>query len=171
MKRLLYRIAFGGIALSLLGASVSAQRADVLPPQRRVATVEQATVILDRGGDKALPDDLNNPFFPDSFKPKPNAPPPVPTAPGEPVVVPPTGPSNDYDLLETIAPELNPSGTMILGGQPLLLFGQKKIRVGDQLPIIYQGKRYTLTISDIESSFFTIRLGEAEYTRPIKNDN
>ncbi|MCF3649981.1 hypothetical protein [Synoicihabitans lomoniglobus] len=171
MRPLNIRIILGALALGLLGTAGWAQRADVLPPQRRVATVEQAVHMLDRGGDESLPDDLNNPFFPNSMKPKPNAPAPAPAAPGEPEVVQPTGPSNDYDLLETIAPELNPSGTMILGGQPLLLFGQKKIRVGDQLPIIYQGKRYTLTISDIESSFFTIRLGEAEYTRPIKNDN
>jgi hypothetical protein len=83
----------------------------------------------------------------------------------------PRGPSSNFELLETIAPQINPSGTLTLGGQPLLLFGQKKIREGGELPILYAGQRYTLVISAIGTSSFTLRLGEAEYTRPIKTDN
>ena len=145
-------------------APLFGQRADVLPSSRRIKTVEQAVALADRAPAAALPGDLNSPFYPNSLKPKEQ--PQAADSGGVAVVF--SGPSSNYELLELIAPELTPSGTMVLGGEPLLLFGQKKIRVGGELPIIYEGKRYTLVVSAIESSFFTLRLGEAEYTRPIK---
>ena len=155
---------FKGLLLAIVvTAPLFGQRADVLPSSRRAKTVEQALVLADRALAPSLPEDLNSPFYPNNLKPKAQ---PV-ASPGNAVVVQ-TGPSSNYELLETIAPELTPSGTMVLGGEPLLLFGQKKIRVGGELPIIYEGKRYTLIVSAIETSFFTLRLGEAEYTRPIK---
>ncbi len=160
------RLLVGLVAALSLGASVWAQRADVLPASRRQATVELAASIADRTPAGPLAADLNNPFFPNSFKPKKQ--PVSSTAAAGPVAPVASGPSSNYELLETIAPELTPSGTMTLGGEPLLLFGQKKIRVGGELPIIYEGKRYTLVVSAIETSFFTLRLGDAEYTRPIK---
>ncbi len=161
LRHLGYR---AGLLAIIGGMSVlSAQRADVLPSSRRQATVELAEEIANRQLAGPLAEELNNPFFPDFMKPKEQ---PVESTDGTAPVY--TGPSNNYELLETIAPELTPSGTMVLGGEPLLLFGQKKIRVGGELPIIYEGKRYTLVISAIESSFFTLRLGDAEYTRPIK---
>ena len=106
----------------------------------------------------------NNPFFPNSLKPKDDLFTAPVTDPGELVQV---APASVYDLLETIAPQINPSGSIMLGGQPLLLFGQKRVRVGDELPIIFDGERYTLIISRIESTSFTLRLGAAEVTRPI----
>ena len=148
-----------------LSVSLPAQRSDVLPASRRIKTVEEAAALADRAPAAPLEENLNSPFYPNNLKPKDE---PVSTDPNSGQVVVPTGPSSNYELLETIGPELTPSGTMVLGGEPLLLFGQKKIRVGGELPIIYEGKRYTLTVSAIESSFFTLRLGEAEYTRPIK---
>ena len=153
-----------GTLVALSGAvELQAQRADVLPSSRRQASVDLAASMASRQLAGPLPEDLNSPFFPNSLKPKAQ---PVADDSGATPTY--TGPSNNYELLETIAPELTPSGTMVLGGEPLLLFGQKKIRVGGELPIIFEGKRYTLVISAIESSFFTLRLGDAEYTRPIK---
>ncbi|GAB5560582.1 MAG: hypothetical protein SynsKO_22290 [Synoicihabitans sp.] len=148
-----------------------AQRADILPPLRRQETVEQAKLIVDPPAQAALEAELNSPFFPNSLKPKPEAPimTPVPTEEGETVVQ--VAPPSVYELLGTIAPQINPTGSITLGGQPLLLFGQKKVKVGDQLPIIFDGERYTLIISRIESSNFTLRLGAAEVTRPIKSNS
>ncbi|WP_221030634.1 hypothetical protein [Actomonas aquatica] len=157
------RVLITVLGLVISTALLRSQGADVLPGNRRLPTVELAASLADRDPIAALPEDLNNPFYPDYLKPKEQ-----PDEPGSLLPDTPTGPSSNYELLETIAPELTPSGTMVLGGEPLLLFGQKKIRVGGELPIIYEGRRYTLIISAIESSFFTLRLGEAEYTRPIK---
>lgn len=161
-----FPLALLGLALLTGATDLWAQRANILPPNRREATVDLARSLADRPGPAPVAEELNNPFFPNSRKPKPAAPGEV-AAPASP---PQSGPANNYELLETIAPELNPTGTVILGGEPLLLFGQKKIRVGDVLPVIFEGNRYTLIISAIETSYFTIRLGDAELTRPIKTN-
>ncbi|MCC5022900.1 MAG: hypothetical protein J6386_08940 [Candidatus Synoicihabitans palmerolidicus] len=151
-----------------LASEAWAQAANVFSPKRRMPTVEKAVAFSARVLPEPLTEDLNNPFFPN--RPEPEVA-PVESDQTETPVAAPRGPRDNFELLETIAPEINPSGTMMLGGQPLLLFGQKKIRVGGELPIIYAGNRYTLVISAIESSFFTLRLGEAEYPRPIKSNN
>src|SRR5258708_27145125 len=39
----------------------------------------------------------------------------------------PAGPRSDRSLLQTIAPSLKPSGFFILGGEPTLLFGPKRV--------------------------------------------
>ncbi len=147
-----------------------AQRSDILPEQRRQPSVDKALAIVKRVPLVPLAEDLNNPFFPNNLKKAPETFAPVDESVGEaePVY---RGPTNDFELLEVIAPEINPSGTMVLGGYPLLLFGQKKVKVGDTLPIIYNEKRYSLVISAIEGSNFTLKLGEAEFTRPIKSAN
>jgi hypothetical protein len=155
----------GVMVLSSLGF---AQRSDILPGERRKPTVEAALKIVQRVQHAPLAEDINNPFFPNSLK-KPVE--PLSTADTEMDVSEPVyrGPSNDFELLEVIAPEINPTGTMILGGYPLLLFGQKKVKVGDVLPVIYNTQRYTLIISAIEGSNFTLRLGDAELTRSTKS--
>jgi hypothetical protein len=131
--------------------------------------VEQVKALVDPPAQPELDAGLNNPFFPNSLKPKDE----FLTAPvqqsDEAVVA--VAPASVYELLETIAPQINPTGSVNLGGRPLLLFGQKKIRVGDELPITYDGERYTLVISRIETSSFTLRLGAAEVTRPINSNS
>ena len=153
------------LAICLTG-TVQAQRSDILPPSRRQPSVEQAAALAGEQPPEALPAELNNPFFPNSLKPEPEPVAPVPASSTETAPAPVVAMSS-YDLLETIAPQINPSGTLILRGHRLLLFGQKKIQIGDVLPIVYQEKRYELIISNIEASYFTIQLNGAEVTRPI----
>jgi len=144
-----------------------AQRSDILPPQRRQPVVEEAEKFLNPPDQVALDAEINNPFFPNYLKPKDDlltAPVPPSEGPTQ------AAPASVYDLLETIAPQINPTGSVTLGGQPLLLFGQKRVRVGDELPILFEGERYTLIISRIQSSTFTLRLGAAEVTRPIQSN-
>lgn len=148
-------------------APLSAQRSDILPPARREPTVEQAIAVANRPVLEPLAANLNNPFYPDSLKPQPDAPPAQADA-AAPVRA---GPTSNFDLLQTVAPQINPTGTMSLGGRPLLLFGQKKVQIGETLPIIYDGRRYELIITAIEPTQFTLRLGDAELTRPIKLTN
>lgn len=167
MKPVNFRLYGCLLALFVVGATAHAQRSDILPGKRRADTVMSAKLIVDPLPQAELTEDLNNPFFPNSRKPKPVD--PFASATEEIALPEHIPPASVYELLDTMAPQINPTGSIILGGQPLLLFGRKRIRVGETLPIIYDGERYTLLISRIGSSNFTLRLGAAEVTRPIKS--
>ena len=169
MKLLIIRSFLSVLALAGSVAVLNAQRSDILPPQRREPVVADAQNFITPPEQPVVDESLNNPFFPNSLKPKDDLlTAPIPQDTEAPVQA---APASVYELLETIAPQINPTGSVSLGGQPLLLFGQKKVRVGDELPIIFDGERYTLVISRIETSSFTLRLGAAEVTRPIKSNS
>lgn len=80
----------------------------------------------------------------------------------------PTGPRTDHDLLAAIANSLKPGGSIVLGGQPTLLFGQKRVKAGGVLTITFEGNQYTLEVVSIDRTNFTLRLNREEFTRPIK---
>ncbi|MDB4474467.1 hypothetical protein N9023_05615 [Opitutaceae bacterium] len=168
MKNAVKFVLLMAVGLGGLIPSISAQGADILPALRRQEVVDQAKTIIDPPAQPELTVEINSPFFPNSLKPKAEEPLAPVADMSAPVVA--VAPASVYELLGEIAPQINPTGAITLNGQPLLLFGQKRIRVGDQLPIIYDGENYTLLISRIESSNFTLRLGAAEVTRPIKNN-
>ena len=86
---------------------------------------------------------------------------PVPVAP---VVAPKT----DRDILQAIAASLKPTGNFVLSGQPTLVFGQKRVKAGGLVTITFEGTEYTLEITAIERTSFTLRLNREEFTRPIK---
>lgn len=84
-------------------------------------------------------------------------------------VVTPTAPRyNDSQVLEAIAPRVNPTGTVRIGGVDYLLFGQKRLKVGEMLTITYEGSVYLIEITSIERNNFRIRLNSEELVRPIK---
>ncbi len=152
---------------ALVPGALWAQRSDLIAPAKRAAVVEQARAFVTISEGEALPETLNNPFSPNAFS---RAGIPAPAAnPAAPVEL--RGPSSDQDLLELIAPSITPSGTMIVGGQSLLLFGQKKVKEGDALPITFQDVPYVLFITRIQPASFTLRLNDAQLTRPIKSGN
>ena len=80
----------------------------------------------------------------------------------------PTGPRSDRDLLQAIASSLKPSGFFVLGGQPTLVFGQKRVKAGGFLTITFEGIEHTLEITTIDRTNFTLRLNREEFTRPNK---
>lgn len=153
------------LVLAVGAVTAEAQRSDLIPPQRRAVTVEKATSIIQQRDVGVVAADLKNPFSPPGFdRPDPaEQAPVVPAGPAQPV-----GPRNDRELLAEVAPRITPSGTAILGGEPILLFGQKKVKVGDQLSITFDGASYVLVIAAIERTSFTLRLNREEITRPIK---
>jgi hypothetical protein len=67
-----------------------------------------------------------------------------------------------------VAASLNPTGMVQIGGQPILLVGQKKFKVGDFIPIVFAGKTYELEVSMIDRTSFTLRSNGEDVTRPIK---
>ena len=79
-----------------------------------------------------------------------------------------TGPRTSRDQLQAISAGLKPSGYIVLGGQPTLLFGQKRVKAGGSVTITFEGTEYTVEITSIVSPNFTLRLNREEFTRPIK---
>jgi hypothetical protein len=80
----------------------------------------------------------------------------------------PAGPRNDKELLQAIAQSLKPGGSIVLNGQPTLLFGQKRVKAGGVLTITFEGNQYTLEVVSIDRTNFTLRLNREEFTRTIK---
>jgi hypothetical protein len=78
-----------------------------------------------------------------------------------------TKPANEAELLERIAERVVPSGTMTLNGEPLLIFGQRKLRTGDHLTVTYDGRDYDLELTTIQRLNYTLRLNRAEIIRRI----
>jgi hypothetical protein len=79
-----------------------------------------------------------------------------------------SGPRTDRDILQAIAANLKPSGFFVLGGEPTLVFGQKRVKAGGTISIRFEDTDYTLEVASIERPNFTLRLNREEFTRPIK---
>lgn len=136
----------------------------VPPPAQRVATLELARNLLVTTPIEVDAEDLamKNPFGPRTPVVKDE-----PVTPVQTVV----RSATDREVLVNVIANINPSGTMMIGDQPFLLFGQKKLKVGDVIPIGFQGKTYELVLTGIERTSFTLRLNKEEITRPIKPAN
>ncbi|WP_415909837.1 hypothetical protein [Oleiharenicola sp. Vm1] len=80
----------------------------------------------------------------------------------------PAGPRTTRDILQTIGDALRPGGFIVMGGQPSLSFGQKRVKPGGTLTITFEGAEYTVEVTKIDHVNFTLRLNNEEYTRPIK---
>jgi len=74
----------------------------------------------------------------------------------------------DREILEKIAPTIMPTGMMMFGGKPMLLLREKRLKVGDQVRIPYEGVDYVVVVTAIEPTSFRLSLNREEITRPIK---
>ncbi|MBA4138035.1 MAG: hypothetical protein C0518_12015 [Opitutus sp.] len=164
--------------LALLSlAAVAASAADVPPviaPNKRAESLEHAKAVL-APKDAAAPQGLKDPFHSEAFAgaastsgvAAPANPGASSGAPGG-AVTRPAGPRSARDLIAAIAEGLKPSGFLVFRGDPTLNFGQKRVKAGDSLTITFEGTEYTVVITAIKAPNFTIRLGNEEFTRPIK---
>lgn len=160
----LLRLLLGLLACACAARVFAAAASDLTLPEKRRATVDLAARLLAPVSEAAtkLPEDLTDPFHPAGFvgaastnSASPNAKPTVLTG---------------QALLEAVAPKIIPSGTIAIGDTPYLLFGEKRLKVGDYLTIAFEGRDYVLQIADIQSTAFTLRLNNATVTRPIKGN-
>jgi hypothetical protein len=171
MKTNLLRII--GTTLLLLGAAAAAAGDTVISPAKR----QEA---LDRGKALIAPREITpiavNPFYPAAFteavagmgRVSGPATPSHQEGSGDSVKAAPTGPRTDRELLQAIAAGLKPSGFFTLGGQPTLVFGQKRVKAGGNVTINFEGADYTVEITTITPPNFTLRLNREEFTRTIK---
>lgn len=72
------------------------------------------------------------------------------------------------DLLASLAARIPSTGTMIMGGEPILLLGQKRLKVGDSFAISFEGQTYELSIAAVNATSFTVKRGENVHTRPVR---
>ena len=150
------------ILLLLTAVSLGAQSVQVPTPSLREPALVQARQLTAPTTAVAAPTGVKNPFA--AGLPAAIAHPSAPAA-NVPAAL------ADRQLLEKLAPLVSPSGSMQLGGESILLFGQKRIKVGDPLPITFDGQPYVLVISAIQGTSFTLRLNGEVTTRPIKPAN
>lgn len=148
----------------------SAQASDLVPPQKRAETVELAQAILQDRDLPAVSADTPSPFAPPAFEqPDPEelrarqAAAAAAAAAG--VAARPVG---DRAVLENVSVHIVPTGIVRLGGEAILLFGQKRLKVGDRLTITFEGANYDLDITAIGTTTFTLRYNSEEITRSIK---
>jgi hypothetical protein len=159
-------------ALLALGLGVSLARAAdeaVASPAKRAEVIAQAKALL--AAKEKMPE-VKDPFHSAAYNEtmaansgrtvanpgQPDAPTPRPTS----------GPRTDRDILQTIAANLKPSGFFVLGGEPTLVFGQKRVKAGGTISIRFEDTDYTLEVASIDRPNFTLRLNREEFTRPIK---
>ena len=156
------RTIFLYVALLVVGARLGAQEgASVLAPAKRQDTIDKARkLLLVRD---VLPVTID-PFHSEKFAEFVAGPRSNPTA----AIVVGVSPRTERETLQAIAMSLKPSGNFVLSGQQTLVFGQKKVKAGGSLTITFEGTEYTLEITAIERTNFTLRLNREEFTRPIK---
>lgn len=161
-----------GAALSP-GAFAAKATSDIISPPKRQATVDLAEALTKRTPPAPLAADLASPFNPPDFdKPDPSDPKNQPrknTEPGtkaEPVVVKAPG---DRETLETLAARIPSTGTIVLGGKPLLIVGKNRLEVGQTLVVTYDNQDYELELVAIDRTTFTLRYRNEETTRPIRS--
>lgn len=159
MRTFSYILLLAAIPIGLTAQTAS----DISTPQKRMVTVDLIRTLLttkpiEGSAEEIAQKDPFNPVQPivDHGAEKPVAGPAV---------------LNDRDVLMGLAVRITPSGTVKLGDTQLLLFGQKKLKVGDTIPIVFQSTTYEIQISGIERTSYTLRLNKEEITRPIKPVN
>jgi hypothetical protein len=164
------------VALLLLAGSSSAQAAtpkivpsDIASPEKRRGAVDLAAGMAKPVKTVVLPADLANPFSPPGFeltdaeeRAAANAANNRSGQTGQPKMV------TDRETLARIAPQIAPSGTLMLpGGEAVLVFGSKKVKVGDTLTVTVGNQDYVLALVRIDRTTYTLRLNREEITRPI----
>jgi hypothetical protein len=142
---------------------------EVATPEKRHQSVETAVRTSKIVRVDALPLEIPNPFSPPQFSLTDAEEAAAAAAANRqsgagPVIAPPT----DRQLLAAIASKISPSGTVYLGGRPLLMFGKRFVRTGSHLTVTYKGTDYVLELTEIDSTNFTLRYNREEITRPVK---
>jgi len=155
----------GTAALALAASqTLSAAVESIITPGKRVEVLESSRQLLSK---KDIAAKQPNPFFSQTFNDirygtSDEA------APPDKGTTQPSGPRNNRDLLQSIATSIKPSGYFVIGGEPTLVFGQKRVKAGGTLTITFEGKEYTLEVTALDRTNFTLRLNREEFTRPIK---
>jgi ribosomal 50S subunit-recycling heat shock protein len=159
-RSLIHLIALPGALLTI--SSAAHAQSDLAPPNVRGQVVSDAVRIAEmRGAAVTVPEPLPNPFIPKTSE--------VEVVPDTTTPPPETAPVlGGAELLAKLAVRVPATGTVNLGGEPILLLGQKRLKVGDTVTISFEGQSYELSIAAVTSTSFTVKRGENIYTRPVR---
>jgi hypothetical protein len=156
-----------GSALSSVAATTKAALSDIIPSEKRKTFVDLVSGLAKQAKPAPLPADLAFPFGPPGFE-QTDAEERASSAAaagrsGQAAKV-----VSDRDTLARIAPVITPSGTFMLpGGEPVLVFGSKKVKTGTHFTVTVSGQDYDLELVRIDRTTYTLRLNREEITRPI----
>lgn len=159
-------LAYGLLLVGLaVPSGLLAQRSDLVPAPRRAVTLEQGRALLAArdAANLELPASIPSPFLAPEAEPVPGPAAQTPVAGPAPTV----RVFSDAEILAAVAPRITPTGTVVLGGEPILLFGQKRLKVGDVYPISFEGREYEVVITAIDRTSYTLRLNQELLTRPL----
>ncbi len=134
-------------------------RSDVPAPSSRINIITKGTALLERKQSLSedIPATARNPFNPLASDIVVEA------------VVPHSRiPSSGKELVALLAGLLVPTGSAERDGERFILFGQRKVKVGEGIPITFENTQFELELTAIEGGSFTVRLNQDEFTRPIK---
>jgi hypothetical protein len=150
-------------ALAILSAAAFAAPAyDVVPAAKRAATVQLADKLINPAPTTEPPGTVLNPFTLSGSRSVDAEADENQAAANKAAIM-----ASNRTLLVALADQLEPKGTFILGGEAIILLGQKKLKVGDVYPINFEGAVYELQITAIETTRFSVRYKNEEITRPI----
>jgi hypothetical protein len=159
MKNLIRSI----LAMAALPAALWAAPAfDVQPVAKRAATVELAGKLLNPPPSTDGAGGLVNPFTLNGSRSEDVSADESQAAANKAAIL-----ASNRSLLAALAEQLDPKGTFVLGGESIILLGQKKLKVGERYPITFEGAVYELEITSIETTRFSVRYKNEELTRPI----
>lgn len=149
-------------------AFAAAAKSDIQPPLKRQDTVTAAEKLANRVVLTPLSAGLVSPFNPPGFD-KPEA---TEVAPNQiaaaPTEAPP--PPGDREILEILAAQLTPTGTIThFDGKPRLVMGSKRFEIGTTFTVTYNNQDYELELVAIDRTTFALRYRGEQLTRPIKS--
>jgi hypothetical protein len=160
-----------GLLAGVILLSQSQAASDITLPAKRKDIVELSAKLAEPAALQPLPTDIINPFNPEAFG-QPDADELRALAEAQAAAAAAAAaasrPTSSSELLEQIAERIMPSGTLILGDESFLIFGQKRLRVGDRLTVTFGERDYTLELVAIDRVTFTLRLNQEKITKRIK---
>lgn len=166
-QRRIISLLAGGLLLTSIELSAKTTLAHK-PIESDLASIEARKSIVDMANNLAkmenpapLPEVLPLPFNPSGFNRSAVAAKATPDAPA-------VKPVGDHEILAALAQRVLPTGTFNFGGERWLQFSKKRLKVGDHLTVTQDGTDYTLELTAIDATNFTLRLNREEITRPIK---
>jgi hypothetical protein len=159
---------------TLVPSAIARVESELASPDKRKVSVEKAASLAKEAAVDALAPETPNPFAPPGFELTDAEEAAAAAAAARQAAATSGGTSgvvmalSDRQILEAIVSKIVPSGSINLGGKPLLLFGKKFVRTGSHFTVTYKGSDYDLELTDIDASTFTLRYNHEEITRPIK---
>ena len=151
------------VVFSLISAGASAQTRSISTPAARQAVLKTVeTLLAEKGNPTPASAEIKDPFNPSEQDLREDY---DPNAVKEVKVV---VRRSDADLLQEIAKLILPTGSVTLGGEPYLLFGEKRQKKGDKVAVSYDGVEYVVEIISIANKQFRLRYNNEEMVRPIK---